>query len=154
MSTLADILAAEADVVSAFVLLLREEQDVLRNGSPDALPSIVERKTAAALELSPLTAARSAGFVRAGAAAGNAGIEAWLAGRPEDDALRQGWQRLQALAEEARELNRVNGQLIQMRMQANAHALEALLSAANRQDLYGADGQAAPGVTRRIIDSA
>jgi flagellar biosynthesis/type III secretory pathway chaperone len=39
-------------------------------------------------------------------------------------------------------------------MQNNAQMLEILLSSANRQDLYSADGQAAPATTRRIIDSA
>ncbi len=154
MPALADIIAAEADVVSAFVVLLKEEQEVLKAGSADALPGIVERKTATALKLSPLTAARNAEFSRAGAATNRVGIEAWLTKLPPDDAVCRNWQRLQILAEEARELNRVNGQLIQLRMQTNNQALEALLAAANRQDLYGADGQAATGSTRRIIDSA
>ena len=38
------------------------------------------------------------------------------------------------------ELNRLNGELIHLRMSHNAQMLEVLL-AANRQDLYGADGQ-------------
>lgn len=154
MSALADIIAAEADVVSAFVVLLKEEQDVLKAGSADALPGIVERKTATALKLSPITTARNAELGRATMATDRAGIDAWLAKFPADTAVRDNWQRLQALAEEARELNRVNGRLIQLRMQTNTQALEALLAAASRQDLYGADGQATPGTTRRIIDSA
>ena len=47
MSSLADILAAEADAVSAFVFLLQQEQAALKTGDADALPAIVEKKAAA-----------------------------------------------------------------------------------------------------------
>lgn len=154
MPVLADIIAAEADVVSAFVLLLQEEQDVLKNGNPDALPPIVEKKTAATQQLAQLSSSRNVELRRAGYAADRSGVAAWMAKNPADQALRQQWERLQSLAEEAKELNRVNGELIRVRIQNNSQALEALLAAANRQDLYGADGQAAQTATRRIIDSA
>lgn len=154
MAALADIIAAEAEVVATFVGLLKEEQDILQSGNADALPAIVERKTATVLKLSPITAARNAELARAGIATNRTGIETWASGLAPDDVVRSCWLKLQALAEEARELNRVNGQLIQLRMQTNTQALETLLAAANRQDLYGADGQAATGATRRIIDSA
>ncbi|MBI2307818.1 MAG: flagellar protein FlgN [Rhodocyclales bacterium] len=151
---MADLIAAEADVVSAFVLLLKEEQEILKAGSPEALPDVVERKTEVARKLAPLATARNTELARAGFAADRPGIDAWLKKQPGDKGVRQHWERLQALAAEAKELNRVNGELIRLRMQNNAQALEALLAAANRQDLYGADGQAAQATTRRIIDSA
>jgi flagella synthesis protein FlgN len=154
MPTLAEIIAAEADVVSAFVLLLLEEQEALKEGNADALPGIIDRKMAVAQSLSPLSIARNAQLVRAGLAADRPGIDAWLQKQPGDKAVRQHWDKLQALAAEAKELNRVNGELIRLRMQNNAQMLEILLSSANRQDLYSADGQAAPATTRRIIDSA
>ncbi|MFC5303335.1 flagella synthesis protein FlgN [Azospira restricta] len=154
MPALADVIAAEADVVSAFVALLKEEQEVLKTGSADALPALVDRKTATVQQLAPLTAARNGELARAGFAADRPGIDAWLAKNPGDRNVRQQWQKLQALAAEARELNRVNGELIRLRMHNNAQALETLLAASQRQDLYGADGQATQAAPRRIIDSA
>lgn len=154
MPALADLIAAEAEVVSAFVLLLKEEQEILKAGSPDALPDVVERKSEVARKLPPLASARNAELARAGFAADRAGIDAWMGKHPGDQGVRRHWERLQTLAGQAKELNRVNGELIRLRMQNNAQALDALLAAANRQDLYGADGQAAPATSRRIIDSA
>lgn len=154
MAALADIIAAEADVVSAFVLLLQEEQEILKTGEPDALPAVVERKMTTTQKLAPLSVSRNSELARTGFAADRAGIEAWLQANPGDQATRQQWDKLMSLAAEARELNRVNGELIRLRLQHNTQAVETLLAAANRQDLYGADGQAAQAATRRIIDSA
>lgn len=153
MPALADIIAAEADIAAAFVSLLQEEQEILKAGNPDALPAIAERKAEAVRKLAPLAAARNGELARSGFSADRNGIENWLTRTGSSQTARQAWERLQALAAEAKELNRLNGELIQMRMQNNSQALEVLL-AAGRQDLYGADGQASPSTARRIIDSA
>lgn len=152
-SELAEILKAEADAVSAFVFLLGEEQSALKQGDADALPSIIERKAAATARLAPLSAARNALLEKSGLSRDRSGMEAWLRQHPGDVAVRDHWQRLLERAAEAQELNRLNGELIHLRMGHNAQMLEAL-RAANRQDLYGADGQATLGTPRRVIDSA
>lgn len=154
MPTLAGIIAAEAEVVSAFVLLLREEQAALKAGKADALEDIVARKMAATQKLTPLSAARNRELAGTGLAADRPGVEAWLQQHPGDREVGPQWARLQALAGEAGELNRSNGELIRLLMQNNAQALETLLAAASRQDLYSADGQTTPAAIRRIIDSA
>ena len=59
MPSLADILKAEADLASAFVIVLEEEQEVLKTGNPDALPSLAERKSTLAGQLNPQSAARN-----------------------------------------------------------------------------------------------
>ena len=150
---LAGILKAEADAVSAFVILLGEEQSALKLGNADALPSIIERKAAATARLAPLSAARNALLETAGVSCDRSGMESWLGQHPGNTAVRDLWRRLLDLAAEAQELNRLNGELIHLRMGHNAQMLEAL-RAANRQDLYGADGQATLGTSRRVIDSA
>ena len=154
MRGLAEIIAAEAGVVSAFVLLLKQEQEALKLGEVDVLSEIIERKSAAVSELAPLSTARNAALANAGLASDRAGIDAWLQKQPNDKAVRQNWGNLQVLAAEAKELNRVNGELIGLRIRHNADLLESLLSQANRQDLYSADGQTASSTHPRIIDSA
>ncbi|MBK8523059.1 MAG: flagellar export chaperone FlgN [Betaproteobacteria bacterium] len=64
MPGLAEIIAAEADVVSAFVLLLKEEQAALKLGEAEVLPKIIERKSATVDELAPLSTARNAALCR------------------------------------------------------------------------------------------
>lgn len=154
MPSLANIIAAEAGLVSAFVLLLKEEQEALKAGNADALPAIVERKTETVHKLAPVSSARNSELARAGLAPDRAGIDAWLSKHPMDKDVRQQWTKLQILAAEAKELNRVNGELIRIHMQNNSQALETLLSTSNRQELYSADGLAASATTRRINDSA
>lgn len=155
MPSLADVLAAEAGAASAFVRLLETEQEALKAGNADALQAIIENKTSAAGELGALAAARNAILAAAGLPDDRAGTEAWLAANANDGSARAAWDKLLDLAAEARELNRLNGELIRLRMSHNAQMLQSLL-AANRQefDLYGADGQASTTAARRIIDSA
>lgn len=153
MPRLADILAAEADAVSAFVFLLNQEQEALKTGNADALPAIIEKKIAAATQIGPISSARNAELASVGLSGNQVGMEKWLETRPGETNARKAWQQLTALVAEARELNRLNGELIRLRMSHNAQMLEILL-AANRQDLYGADGQTSAVTTRRIIDSA
>lgn len=146
-------LGAEADTVSAFIFLLREEQEALKTGNADALPAIVERKNKVAASLAAQATARNTELARVGCSGDRKGMIEWLSRQPADSDAHASWQRLLALAEEAQELNRLNGELIRLRMSHNAQLLETLL-AANRQDFYSADGQASSSTTRRIIDSA
>lgn len=153
MPSLREWLATEADAVSAFVFLLREEQEALTSGNADVLPGIVGKKATASAHLASISAARNAELASQGYASDKAGMVNWLARHAQDQSTEAAWKRLQELAAEARELNRLNGELIHLRMSHNAQMLEVLL-AANRQDLYGADGQTSATTTRRIIDSA
>ena len=51
------------------------------------------------------------------------------------------WRQLLALAEKARELNQLNGNMIDTRLRNNQQALAILQAAANQSALYGPDGQ-------------
>ncbi len=154
MQSLADILAAEADAVSAFCALLREEQECLKIGKAEALPELIARKNGVLGSLAPLSDRRNALLAGAGLPADRAGMERWLTDRPQDERTQHAWKSLQLHAAEAKELNRVNGELIRMHLASNARALEALQSGNAGQDLYGANGQSAAMTGSRIIDSA
>lgn len=151
--SLSELLVTEADAVSAFVFLLKEEQEALTAGNADALSGIVGRKTSASANLAAIAALRNEELARAGHASDKTGMESWLAKNSLDRAAKAAWVRLLELAAEARELNRLNGELIRLRMSHNAQLLDILL-AANRQDLYGSNGQTSASSSRRIIDSA
>lgn len=144
----------ETEAASRFAALLREEREVLQNGEIDALPQLVERKAEVVAELSAHGSERNSLLAASNYAVDRAGVEAWQQRHPQDETVKAAWAKLKALVTEARELNRVNGKLIHLRMQHNAQALGALLATNQRSGLYGPDGQPAQFSGNRIIDAA
>jgi len=145
---------AEAEAVLRFVDLLKLEQASLGKGDIDGLSLLIQRKSDVAAELGTLAEQRNSALAAQGLGADRSGIEAWFEGHPADTRVRNAWSRVLSLAGEARELNRVNGELIELRMQHNAQALEALLGASRQFNLYGPDGQTTAHSGRRINDAA
>jgi flagella synthesis protein FlgN len=144
-------IADEADALQQFVDLLKVEQTALYNGSTDDLLEYAEQKSRLALRLEALAAQRSSALAALGVASDRAGIDAWCARHTKTAG--NDWSRLLSLASEARELNRLNGELIQIRLQYNTKALEALQGGKSSLDLYGPDGQSTSPAHRRINDA-
>jgi flagella synthesis protein FlgN len=152
-AALAQTVVAEAQTVERFVELLKLEQGSLSRGDTDSLPGHAEQKMKFAARLNELAAQRNAALACLGYAADRSGIEAWCAKHPAEEIAAKAWVSVIALAGEARELNRLNGELIRLRMQYNAKALEALRGGASSLDLYGPDGQATTPGRQRINHS-
>lgn len=144
---------AEALAVEGFVDLLKLEQSSLSRGDTDKLPGYAEQKLKFADQLNELAAQRNAALTAQGFGSDRAGADAWCAKHPEEEPATRAWAAVLALAGEARELNRLNGELIRLRMQYNAKALEALRGSASSLDLYGPDGQATTPGRQRINQS-
>lgn len=152
---MAALLKEEIREVEAFMALLKEEQALLAaSGDGDALMPLVERKSAYITSLKTLSDRREQLLRGAGYAAGRAGMEAWLAKLPGNDATLALWQTLMTLAGEVRQINETNGKLIRIHWQHNQAALAALTSAANRATTYGPDGQQNSGGGGRSFGSA
>lgn len=149
-SALQQTMLAEAQAVEGFVDLLKLEQSSLCRGDTDKLPGYAEQKLKFAAQLNELAARRNAALTAQGFGSDRVGADAWCAQHPEEEAATRAWTAVLALAGEARELNRLNGELIRVRMQYNAKALEALRGGATSLDLYGPDGQATTPGRRRI----
>ena len=152
-ATLLNAIGAELEAVQQFVDLLKLEQTELSTGSTDALPGLAERKSTLALHLSELAAQRNVILAAQGLGTDRTGLEAWCAKHPAEKKAAKAWTTMRALAGEARELIRLNGELINTRMQYNARALEALRAGSATLDLYGPDGQATAPGNRRINDA-
>ena len=146
-------LVAEAEAIQQFAELLKLEQTSLSSGNTDELPAFAEHKVKLAVHLNSLSAQRNASLAAQGFDADRAGVEAWCAKHPYENDVADAWSRILALAGEARELNRLNGELIQIRMQYNAKALEALQGGKNSFALYGPDGQSTTSGNPRINDA-
>jgi len=152
-SPVQQIVVAEVQTIGQFVDLLKLEQAALRSGDTETLLGYAEQKLNLASRLDELAAQRNAALAAQGFSTDRIGVEAWCAKHLEEDIATKAWATVLALAGEARELNRGNGELIRLRMQYNAKALEALRGGASSLDLYGPDGQATAPGRRRINHS-
>lgn len=145
-------LHAERDALKEFVALLETEQQVLLEGNIEQLSALTNNKTQAAHELSKLGSARISDLLARGAKSGNSGITAWLQAHIPD--CLPVWLSIQQLAEQAQQLNRTNGVLIQTKQRHNQQALAVLQNAAqSASGLYGPDGQTRLPTSGRTLGS-
>jgi len=110
----------------------------------------VKEKEALAAELNELTRERGRLLAEAGLTPDRAGMEGWLARHPEQEEACAAWNRTLAGAAQAKEINRLNGELIRMQMEIAAQALEILQRKESRLDLYGPDGRSTSPSPSRI----
>ncbi|MFC4930037.1 flagella synthesis protein FlgN [Massilia sp. GCM10023247] len=152
MTSPATTLSLEHERIDALVELMKQEQQFLVAADADGLAQLTPRKAALVQELAQLSRERHAALAGAGFAASEAGMEPWLA--QADAAARSAWDRLLAQTAEAKELNRVNGMLINRQMAHNQTVLGALRTPAAGAEpgLYGAKGQTfGNGPSRRFV---
>ena len=147
------VLAEEKTLLQQFVDVLKREQSALSGGRIDELPDYTEQKAQLVAGLNRLAEQRRTFLSSHQLSNDKAGVERWCASHPEQKHAAGHWADILLLASEARELNRLNGELIQLRMQHNTRALEALQGGKDALDLYGPDGQSTPRSKQRINDA-
>ena len=146
-------LPAEHERVVALIQLMKQEQQLLVAADADALAELTPGKVVLVQELVQLSRQRHATLGGIGFEAGEAGMEAWVASHA-DAATRTQWSGLLTAAAEAKELNRVNGLLINRQLAHNQTVLQALRTPAGAAEspLYGAKGLSfGAGAGRRFV---
>jgi len=136
-------LTAEQAHIQALLELMKQEQQFLVAADADGLEGLTPRKVVLVQELAQLSRQRLSALGGAGFAAAEAGMEPWLAAHGDAPA-HAAWSALLALTADAKELNRVNGLLINRQMAHNQTVLNALrtpTAGAADSTLYGAKGQ-------------
>jgi flagella synthesis protein FlgN len=143
-------LASERALIDALAQILREEQRLLVAADTDALAGLTPQKAQRVQELAMLAAQRHRALGAAGFEAAEAGMAPWLAAHGSSQA-RADWEQLLGATREAKELNRVNGMLINKHMAHNQQLLAELRGAAQGADtaMYGPGGQAVGANTSR-----
>lgn len=137
-AALLDGLKKEQAALQAFVSLLEREQSLLMENQTEPLIALSEQKSTSAIALNALSEARQKLMPSEGEQTA-AGMADWLSqNQPQVVPL---WQSLMTLTDQAWQLNRVNGELIQMRWRNNQQALRVLSNAVNQANLYGPNGQ-------------
>lgn len=143
----------EQQHLGSLIELMKQEQQLLVAADADGLAHTTPRKNALLQALADLSAQRHAALLAAGCEGSEAGMEPWLAVGGNNDARAQ-WEALLALAREAKELNRVNGMLINKQLAHNQGVLNALRmpAGADAGGVYGASGQAVgSGPSKRYV---
>lgn len=139
-------LSSERDALRAFVVLLEREQEALLGTDTDALLPLAEKKTKDSDNIHALARERRESLPD------SLSTEKWLqANSPAGLAL---WHEVRQLAEQAQRQNRLNGELIQLKMRYNQQALVALVGATQHAaGIYGADGQPTLPTSGRTLGS-
>ena len=142
-SDLVKNLETELRAFQDFIQVLQTEQDALVQGNVDSLLELARIKSEKVVLLSQLAENRHRFLSAQGFSPENGGMTKWLqqqrdGGNPQISKL---WQQLLALAENAQQLNQINGSMIDTRLRNNQQALAILQVAANQNALYGPDGQ-------------
>jgi flagella synthesis protein FlgN len=133
-------LQEEHKVMAALLDILKQEQQHLVAADIEGLTGLTAEKSALVAQMASLANARHSALGAAGFLAQEAGMEAWIASL-NDDIATQLWQNLLADTHEAKELNRINGTLINKHMTHTQGALQALRpKAAAAENLYGPSG--------------
>jgi len=142
-SDLIQNLEAELRAYQDFIQVLQTEQDALVQGNIDPLLELARIKSGKMVLLSQLAESRARFLSARDYSQEHDGMAKWLqkqrdGGNPQIAEL---WQQLLTLAENAQQLNQINGGLIDTRLRNNQQALAILQVAANQSALYGPDGQ-------------
>lgn len=143
-------LTEERLAVRGFVALLQQEQQLLTENDLEQLLTLVEKKSEFVIRLNALTEARRLLLTRQLPSNDLTTIQNWFAANcPEGLTI---WQEVRDLAEQAKQLNHINGELIQMKLRHNQQTLTALTRAVSNANLYGPDGQTSftPGSGRSL----
>ena len=152
MAAIAILLKREAELVVRFRNTLLREQEVLRSGITEGLAEISTEKLSLVESLNNAEAERARALFSSDD--GIVDIQAWLSSHPQERESALLWKELLDVAREAREINELNGKLINTLHQKTSDALSILTQGHTNRSLYGSDGQASLNTGSRIIDSA
>ncbi|MFC5547943.1 flagella synthesis protein FlgN [Massilia aerilata] len=142
----------EQQLIGTIVELMKTEQQFLVSADADGLSNLSPKKLQLAQKMAELARLRHRALGAAGFPAAESGMEPWLAVGGNDE-LRSQWNQLLAMTREAKELNRVNGMLVNKQMAHTQGMLNALRPAGNGDaGVYGPGGHTAPsGPSKRYL---
>lgn len=142
-------LRAEHTLLAALTEVLKQEQQHLVVADTDSLQAVTTEKSALVRQLAALAGERHGALEAAGFEAGEDGMAAWMAA-VADEPARSLWQEVLDQTRQAKELNRLNGMLINRHMGHTQSALAALRPPAQSSNsFYGPSGIATTKSTSR-----
>lgn len=145
-------LSEEITLLNSLTGLMKQEQGFLVSADTDGLNSLMQQKSLWIEHMAKLAAQRHQALAGAGFEAADSGMQAWLASTADSAALAS-WQQLLDLARDAKELNRLNGMLINKQMSHNQALIDAMRVPAGAAEtgFYGPSGQATVATASRKL---
>nr|WP_198980435.1 flagellar protein FlgN [Herbaspirillum sp. ASV7] len=140
MSHPASQLNQEKGAMQRLIEKLRQEQALLSEASAEGMTEIISEKASIVAEMTTLAGNRHRQLAELGYTDDEAGMQKWM-NEQGSDADKDIWADLFELAQDAKELNRVNGLLIGKKLSVNQNALTVLQGKTGTGSFYGPDGQ-------------
>jgi flagella synthesis protein FlgN len=131
----------DAKLVSSLLEVLAREQSSLVITDIDAIEAVMEEKSVLLQNISIAANSRYAALAASGFAASESGMTSWLKAQAKST-LTESWERFQKSINQAKEMNRLNGVLINKHFNRNQQRLNHLQGSADNGGVYGKDGQA------------
>lgn len=131
----------DAALVSELLNDLQSEQSALVSADLDTIERMVDKRVELLQGLGAAANARYDALAAAGFEPNEQGMSAWLK-KQSSQLLDQAWVSFQQQLVQAKELNRLNGILINKNFQRNQEKLDALNGKTSAPQFYGKNGQA------------
>ena len=140
MSHPASQLNQEKGALQRLIEKLRQEQALLSEASAEGMTEIISEKASIVAEMTTLAGNRHRQLAELGYTDDETGMQKWM-NEQGSEADKDIWADLFELAQDAKELNRVNGLLIGKKLSVNQNALTVLQGKSGTGSFYGPDGQ-------------
>ncbi|MCE3604399.1 flagellar protein FlgN [Massilia sp. P8910] len=144
-------LPQELALITSVLELMKQEQQLLVSADTAGLAELTPRKAQVVVDITALAQQRYQRLAAAGFAADDSGMQTWVDSHVE--AL-PGWQALLDVTREAKELNRINGMLINKQLSHTQSLINAMRTPTSGGEaaVYGPRGQATPtGPSKRYV---
>lgn len=140
MNNPAQSLAQEQAALARLVEKLRQEQALLAETSSEGMTDLISEKASIVAEMTTLAGHRHQTLASLGYADDEGGMQQWMNEQGSEND-KEVWAALFDLAQDAKELNRINGMLIGKKLSINQSALTILQGKTSAGNFYGPDGQ-------------
>lgn len=141
MAPITQLFKQDIALINALIALLNREQTGLINPNIAAVEAIIDEKARLLAQIKAAVAMRNAALAQAGYAPNENGMMDWLQ-QHAAPAMIQAWTDFQQLIARAKELNRLNGQLIGKHFVRNQQFLNHLKGNPQQDGVYGPTGHA------------
>lgn len=141
-------IAPETKAIDLLLNLLEQEQQSLITGHIQSMSQIIEQKSKALLDINQFAHQRYKTLIHLGFKGNEEGMQQWL-NKHATKSVQSAWLAAQQALVKGKELNRINGILINKHMQRTQQMLNVIQQKTGNNTLYGANGQATSQVRLR-----